>query len=213
MTDAILFIMNFIGIAAFSVSGALIAISSHLDLFGVLFIGCITSFGGGIVRDICLGSFPPRIFFNAEEVLLSISVSLAVFIISYINAKHFKSLSEKIDRINNWFDAVGLAVFSITGTEIAFDMGYDGSFLLSVVMGMITGVGGGIIRDVLTLKEPSVLHTRIYAMASISGCVLYFILESCFDAKLISSFISMSLIIAIRLLATKFRWKLPKIKI
>lgn len=213
MTDAILFIMNFIGISAFSVSGALIAISSHLDLFGVLFIGCITSFGGGIIRDICLGSFPPRIFFKAEEVLLSISVSLAVFIISYINAKHFKSLSEKIDRINNWFDAVGLAVFSITGTEIAFDMGYDGSFLLSVVMGMITGVGGGIIRDVLTLKEPYVLHKRIYAMASISGCVLYFILESYFDAKLISSFISMSLIIAIRLLATKFRWKLPKIKI
>ena len=213
MTDAILFIMNFIGIAAFSVSGALIAISSHLDLFGVLFIGCITSFGGGIVRDICLGSFPPRIFFKAEEVLLSIAVSLTVFMISYINAKHFKALSEKIDRINNWFDAVGLAVFSITGTEIAFDMGYDGSFLLSVVMGMITGVGGGIIRDVLTLKEPYVLHKRIYAMASISGCVLYFILESCFNAKLISSFISMSLIIAIRLLATKFRWKLPKIKI
>ena len=213
MTDAILFIMNFIGIAAFSVSGALIAIGSHLDLFGVLFIGCITSFGGGIIRDICLGRFPPAIFFNAHDVLLSLAVSLTVFIISYINAKHFNSLSEKIDRINNIFDAIGLAVFSITGTQIAFDMGYNSSFLLSVVMGMITGVGGGIIRDVLVLKEPYILHKRIYALASLSGCTLYFVSEQFFDAKLVFSFVSMVLIIAIRLLATKFRWKLPKIKI
>lgn len=213
MSEWIMFAMEIIGTVAFAISGALIAISRNLDLFGVTFIGCVTAVGGGILRDILIGKCPPSIFYNKEILLISALTAIIVFIIAYINREHFETFKEKIDRINNVFDAIGLAAFSVTGTEIACASGYASKLIFCVLMGMITGVGGGIFRDVLVTKAPYVLTKHIYALASIFGSFLYYLIRISTDDTVVSTIIGIFAVILIRMLATKYLWKLPKIRI
>ena len=112
-------IMELIGTVAFAISGALVAVSSGLDLFGILFLACITAFGGGILRDLLLGINPSSIFNNFWMFLLALIVAVLVFIISYICKKNFNSFKIKIERINNVFDAIGLSAFVVMGSEVA----------------------------------------------------------------------------------------------
>ena len=209
----ILVVMELIGTIAFAVSGALIAVSCGLDLFGVTFLGCITAVGGGMLRDILLGQCPPAIFSNTHVLLVAAMTSIIVFIIAYINRQHFKMLKEKIERINNVFDAVGLAAFSVTGTEIACAAGFSDKVLFSVIMGMITGVGGGIFRDVLVASAPYVLKKHIYALASLFGSILYYLIREYAENTRVGTITAMLSVILIRMLATKYRWKLPKLHI
>ncbi len=213
MVDSIILtVMEVIGTVSFSVSGSLIAISSGLDLFGVVFVGCITAVGGGIIRDILLGNNPPLIFLNIEILCVSIITSLIVFLIACFNTKKFTEFQEKIESINNLFDALGLSAFSIMGTEfVCMSVGYKNVFF-AVAMGMITGVGGGIIRDILVDKTPYVLKKHIYALASIFGSSVYYFIRTYSNYQMFGTFASMAIIVLIRVLATKYLWQLPKIK-
>lgn len=207
----ILEIMELLGTIAFAVSGALIAVSRGLDLFGVTFLGCITAVGGGMLRDILLGKCPPAIFFNPSVLMTAALTALIVFAIAYKNQQHFQTLKEKIERINNVFDAVGLAAFTVTGTEIACAAGYSDNMLLAVIMGMITGVGGGIFRDILVAQAPYVLKKHIYALAALFGSLLYYIIREYAQNMMAATVAAVLSVILIRMLATKYRWKLPKI--
>ena len=137
--------------------------------------------------------------------------ALAVFIVAYINRKHFEALREKIERINNIFDAIGLAAFTVTGTEIVCAAGLGDKMLLVVLLGMLTAVGGGIFRDVLVDKTPYVLRKHVYALASVSGSIIYYLINIYTGEKIIGTVTAMVFIIAVRMLATKYHWKLPKI--
>lgn len=207
----ILQILEIVGTIAFAISGAFVAIKARLDLFGVLFIGCITAVGGGITRDILIGQTPPAIFFNLHILLIAAFSALIVFIISYIYNQKFDELEKKTERINNFFDAVGLSAFSVMGTEIAFVQGLSSNVFLSIMLGLLTGVGGGIFRDILTSTTPYVFKKHIYAIASIFGASVYYILRVCLDGTLIASAVGMLLILTVRMLATKYRWSLPKV--
>lgn len=213
MSGVIMIAMEIIGTIAFAISGSLVAVSCNLDIFGVTFIGVITSVGGGMLRDVLMGKCPPAIFSNTYIFLIAALTSLMVFIVAYIHRTHFESLKEKIERINNIFDAVGLSAFTVTGTEIACNGGFSDKILFVVLMGMMTGVGGGIFRDVLVSKTPYVLKKHIYALASISGSLLYYVIGIVMKNELLGTIAAMLLVFIIRMLATKFRWKLPKIKI
>ncbi len=210
MTE-IIHVFEIIGTIAFAISGALVAIGASLDIFGVVFVGCITAVGGGIVRDLLIGNIPPAIFTNFQICSIAMVVSVAVFVISYINRKKFNDFKTKTEYINNIFDALGLAAFSVTGAEMGYIHGFSDNGFIIVAIGMITGVGGGIFRDILTDTTPYVFKKHIYAVASILGSIVYFILRKYFDSTL-PSVISMVLIVVIRILATKYRWSLPKIK-
>lgn len=207
----ILEVMELLGTIAFAVSGALIAVSRGLDLFGVTFLGCITAVGGGMLRDILLGKCPPAIFSNPSVLMTAALTAWIVFVIAYKNQQHFQSLKEKIERINNVFDAVGLAAFTVTGTEIACAAGYSDNMLLAVIMGMITGVGGGIFRDILVAQAPYVLKKHIYALAALFGSLLYYIIREYAQNMMAATVAAVLSVILIRMLATKYRWKLPKI--
>ena len=209
----ILVVMEWIGTIAFAISGALIAVSCGLDLFGVTFLGCIIAVGGGMLRVILLEQCPPAIFSNTPVLLVAALTSVIVFIIAYINRQHFEILREKIERINNVFDAVGLAAFSVTGTEIACAAGFSDKVLFVVIMGMITGVGGGIFRDVLVASAPYVLKKHIYALASLFGSILYYLTRKHAENTVVGTIVAMLSVILIRMLATKYRWKLPKLHI
>ncbi len=206
----IIFIMELIGTVAFAISGALIAARCSLDLFGVVLVGCITSVGGGILRDLFLGHFPPAIFSNIIILLIAAITSIVVFVIAYYNADKFETLEKRIESINNFFDAVGLATFSVIGTETACETEFSGMAVFSISMGLLTGIGGGIIRDILVDKTPYVLKKHIYALASIFGSCIYYFIRTSGD-ETVAALIAMPLIIVIRMLATKYHWKLPKI--
>ena len=209
--DVLLNAMEIIGTVAFSVSGSLVAIGCSLDLFGAIIVGCFTAVGGGMIRDILIGNTPPAIFFSPITLLISLFTSLSVFILSYVNAKRFNGMREQIENINVVFDAVGLAVFSVVGVEVAISSGFSDNGVLAVTLGVITGVGGGIIRDVLVNEKPYVLTKHIYAVASIVGCILYYFISGYMSQKLIGTVTSIIVIVLIRLLAARFHWKLPKI--
>lgn len=211
--EMLMFILEIIGTISFAISGAVIAIKARLDIFGVVFIGAVTAIGGGIVRDILLGKTPPAAFFNFYLFIIAVITAIIVFVITYINKHKFDILEGIIEYVNNFFDAVGLAAFSVMGTEAAFAEGFADNMFFSVTLGILTGIGGGIFRDILTDTTPFVLKKRIYALASILGSCTYYILRRNFDNLIISSVISMLLVFGIRILATKYRWSLPKIKL
>lgn len=212
MDGLIVQILEIIGTIAFAVSGALIALSCSLDLFGVVFIGCITAFGGGIMRDILIGRVPPAVFGNSYLIFIAGISAVVVFVVAYINRHHFDSLREKLEKINNVFDAIGLSVFSVIGVEAVLGAGFFNRKLFCILMGMITGVGGGILRDVLANKTPYVLKKHIYAIASLLGSGLYYVLRVTVKNIVFSATLAMIVVFAVRMLATVYRWELPKVK-
>ena len=209
MTE-IIKILEIAGTIAFSVSGALIACGAGLDIFGVVFVGCTTAIGGGIIRDVVLGIHPPTIFTNYLLFILAVFTSVITFIIAYINKEKFHPLKSKIDTVNNYFDAVGLAVFSVIGAEAGFVNGHSHNVFIIVLCGMITGVGGGIIRDIMIGTTPYVFKKHVYALASILGSLLYYLLRYYLETVSLASGVTIFCVILIRILATKYRWELPK---
>lgn len=213
LPEIILLALEIIGTVAFAVSGAFVAIKARFDIFGVLVIGCITAVGGGITRDMLIGATPPAIFSKIYIVGIACLASLIVFIVAYIKRKKFDEIRERIEHINNIFDAIGLAAFTVMGTEIAFTNGVSENVFLSITIGVLTGVGGGVLRDILTETPPYIFKKHVYALASISGAILYYLVRIWVNDTLLPSIVAMIFIIGIRLLATKYRWDLPKIKL
>lgn len=206
-------VLEIIGTVSFALSGALVAIGRRLDLFGVMFLGCITATGGGMVRDVLMGHVPPSVFSNSDIIIIAALTSVLVFVVSYINRANFSDFSYRIESINNIFDALGLSVFSVLGTETACAEGFQSHALFCILMGMITGVGGGIFRDVLADKTPYVLKKHVYAMASLCGSMFYYFVRLLGAGIIITEILSMVLVFTIRMLATRYLWQLPKIEL
>ena len=213
LSDVIILIMEWIGTVAFAVSGALVAIGCSMDIFGVITVGCITAVGGGIMRDVMIGNVPPRIFSDPLILLVAVITSVLVFAIAFIYRKRFKKFRETIESFTNFFDALGLAAFSITGVEIVCLSPYKDNLLLVVTLGVLTGVGGGILRDVLVNEKPYVLTKHIYAVVSILACVFYYLISAVLGYKVIATFFVLIFTVLIRMLAAKYHWGLPKIKL
>lgn len=198
-------IFDIVGTIAFAISGALIGMQKKLDLFGVVFLGIITSTGGGMFRDIILGHTPPRAFVKPTYCMLSIVISLIAFYgypqfariyaetkkkeLQHKETEDVKNKymsSEQLFRITNKrnqiailkkiiviFDAIGLATFTITGANLAYNHPEKNLFLV-VCMGMITGVGGGMLRDTFVQDTPMIFKREIYAVATILGGIAFY---------------------------------------
>ena len=213
ITEIILLVLEIIGTISFAVSGAFVAIKARFDIFGVLVIGCLTAVGGGITRDMLIGATPPAVFSRLYVIAIAVFTSVAVFIIAYMNRKKFDEFRGKIEYINNTFDAIGLAAFSVAGTEIAFSSALSDNAFLAITLGVLTGCGGGVLRDILTETQPYIFKKHVYAIASIVGAGIYYVLRLFSVNTLIPSLIGMSIIVLLRLLASKYKWSLPKIKL
>ena len=211
ITDIIILIMEWIGTVAFAISGSIVAIRHRLDLFGVIIVGCTTAVGGGIFRDILIGDTPPKIFFNYMILIVAALTSFAVFVLGYIYRRDFARISETVDTINILFDALGLAAFSVTGVEIVCISSYKENFIFAITMGVLTGVGGGVLRDVLVNEKPYILTKHVYAVVSILSCAFYYIFSVIAGHKVFGTIFSLCFAVLMRLLAAKLRWKLPKI--
>ena len=170
------FILEIIGTISFAISGAMIAIQKKVDIFGVLFLGIITAFGGGLIRDITLGNLPPAMFRDTKYLIFATIASLSVFLTATIFKTAYILNESLIDTINNIFDAVGLGAFSVIGAQLTIQLYENAGTFLIIVMGMITGIGGGILRDLLVREIPFVLKKRVYAVAAILGATSYYLL-------------------------------------
>lgn len=206
-------LMELAGIAAFAASGAMAAMDKGADIFGVLFLAVITALGGGVIRDMLLGWLPPRMFTSYVYICVALACALLVFLDAYIRAGKYRQHRDKLDMVVNVFDALGLAVFTVSGAELAIGQCGLGNPLLPALLGMTTGVGGGMLRDVLTGTMPAVLRKRVYAVASLAGALSYYAMLRLGAGGFISSMAAMAIIFALRILATLYKWNLPKVKL
>lgn len=198
-----------IGTAAFAVSGAMSAVSRKLDMFGVVFVGAVTALGGGVVRDVLLGNLPPVMFRNYSYLITAVFFSLAVFFSAYFFKEKYSASAAAIDKINNVFDAAGLGPFTVMGVDAAIASGFGSNCFFCIFLGMTTGIGGGIFRDMLTASTPSVLKKHVYAVASIAGACLYYFLYVFSFSSALSLIFSSLLVFLIRILATHYKWNFP----
>lgn len=192
-----------IGTIAFAISGALIGIEKKLDLFGIIFLAVTTAVGGGIIRDIIIGIDPPTAFVNPTFCIISIITALLVFI--------FYDKINKLERIIIISDTVGLAVFTAIGCRTAIAHGANNAFLV-IAMGLSTGVGGGILRDVLVKNVPFVLKKEIYAVASIVGALCFYYIYR-YLPEIISLYICCAVVFIIRILSIAYGLNLPVRKV
>ena len=204
-------VLERIGVAAFAVTGAIAAMEKGADIFGVLFLSLITALGGGVIRDLLLGVHPPRMFTSFAYVALALG--LLFFLGARLQRDAYLKYAERTDRIVNVFDALGLAVFSVSGVQLTAEaFGMDNPLLLAM-MGMTTGVGGGMLRDMMIGVIPKVLRRRIYAVASILGSLCYWALLRAGLGASLSAAAASVLVVALRLLATHYKWNLPSVKL
>jgi uncharacterized membrane protein YeiH len=212
--DQIIYILELIGTVAFAVSGAVVAIKKETDVFGVVFIAITTAVGGGIFRDVLIGNLPPVAFTHYEYVSVATVTALAIFLFAYIrrDKKHHQHW-EAIDRVNNVFDAIGLGAFTVIGMNTAIVAGLGGNVFLVIFLGMITGIGGGILRDTLVRDIPFVLTQRIYAVASLVGAIGYYILYWIGVHLVVCALVGIVVIFAIRMISSKFKWHLPRVRL
>lgn len=192
--------LELLGVAVFAVSGALVAGRKKLDLLGVVIIAAVTAIGGGTIRDLLLDRHP--VFWIADPIYLYIILLSAAVTIVYV--RRFRPP----ERLLLAADALGLALFSISGAQIAERAGLQG--IAVVLMGTLTGSAGGMIRDVLTAEIPMILRRgQIYATASIAGIIVYLALQGIGVERAVAGLIGMAAIVGLRLAAIVWEITLP----
>ncbi|MFC5404632.1 trimeric intracellular cation channel family protein [Cohnella soli] len=189
----------YLGIIAAGVSGALAGIKKELDLFGVVCLCVATSLGGGIVRDLLIGKVPPAAFTDATLFLVSLGAGLLTWI-----------FYQKIKRLNQLMivsDAVGLGVFTAVGSSTAMSL-YSGNSFLILSMGLITGIGGGVLRDIFSKEIPYVFKKEVYAIASIVGAASYIFIHGKVS-ETFAMYVCLFVTFAIRIIAVIFKVNFP----
>lgn len=207
MIDIFTFILEIIGTVAFSVSGAMVAIEKKMDILGVVILGLTTAVGGGITRDIIIGNTPPQAFVNPVYAIVAVLTAIAVFLpgTRRIADRHSKS----VDTVIFFMDSAGLGIFTVVGIATTQTALPDCSLFLLVFVGTLTGVGGGVLRDVMAGNTPYIFVKHFYACASIIGALV-----CCLLWDSVPNVIAMSagtfVILILRIFAARFHWKLPK---
>ena len=211
MPFSILDAIDLVGTIAFVISGAFVGISKKMDLFGVNMLAIAASCCGGLIRDLIIGNVPPMMFQNPFYVCVAFLSANAVFALLLLHQHMPRKMVPVYERTLFLFDTLGLASFTVDGVMVGVHAGYPGNIFLLVVLGFMTGVGGGVLRDVLAGQIPDIFRKHIYALASISGALTTALLLRRTSNEFIAMLSGFSLIFAVRLLAAHFRWNLPKI--
>lgn len=208
--DTITFIMEIIGTIAFAASGAMVGVGRCMDIFGVCVLGVITSVGGGMIRDIVLGMTPPGVFQNPVYAAVATATSCVVFaVIRWKKEMPDGKFKATFDQLMLAMDSIGLGIFTVVGVNTGITRGYWNNTFLLVFLGTITGVGGGLLRDMMAGVPPVIFVKHIYACASIVGAITCVIM--CREVGPVEAMVvSSAVVIIIRYLAARYHWNLPK---
>ena len=200
----LIFAIEILGTIAFAVSGSALAIKKQMDLLGVIVLGLTTSIGGGVIRDVIIGAIPPSSVQHTIYAKISIATSLLVFLIAYIYRDRPIKYSFKLVYNNLLLvsDSIGLGLFTVVGINAAF---------LLILVGVVTGVGGGLVRDIMAGDKPYIFVKHIYASASILGAIVCIYLWD-ISGENIAMLAGTSVVFLIRFLAARFKLDLPIIR-
>lgn len=207
MSGDIVLFLELIGTVAFSVSGAITGLKKKMDTLGVVILGLTTAVGGGVIRDLILGITPPNTFRNPIYATFAIVTAFVVFLPAVQN------LILKNRSLYNWLmlvmDSLGLGIFTVVGIQVAYSLSEEYNIFLLVFVGVVTGVGGGVLRDIMAGDQPYIFVKHFYACASLIGAlVCVSVWKSLGEANAMLS--GTAAVVLLRLLAARFRWSLPK---
>ena len=194
-------VIEFLGTFAFAISGIRHAAEKTFDWFGGYVCGIAVAIGGGTIRDVMLGTTP--FWMTSPFYMLCTALALVVVVV----------FSRWIERLQNaWFvfDTLGLALFTIAGIQKSIAFGQP--YWVAIIMGCITGAAGGVIRDIMLVREPVIFHKEIYAMASVMGGLAYWLTIQLDNSVELSAMISFTVTCVIRFLAVRYHLSLPKLK-
>lgn len=194
-------VIEFLGTFAFAISGIRHAAEKTFDWFGGYVCGIAVAIGGGTIRDVMLGTTP--FWMTSPFYMLCTALALVVVVV----------FSRWIERLQNaWFvfDTLGLALFTIAGIQKSIAFGQP--YWVAIIMGCITGAAGGVIRDIMLVREPVIFHKEIYAMASVMGGLAYWLTIQLDNSVELSAIISFTVTCVVRFLAVRYHLSLPKLK-
>lgn len=197
-----LLVLELVGTFVFALSGATAGVKYRLDLFGVLVLSFATATAGGITRDLLIGAVPPAALRDWRYLGVSVLAGLVVF--------SWSPRPERQQRLHNLvltFDAAGLALFAVSGTQKA--LGYGLNPVMAALLGMLTGIGGGMMRDLLVSDIPAVLHSDLYAVAALAGSVVVVVGHALNAPAGASAVAGAACCFGIRLIALRRGWRLP----
>jgi len=193
-------VVDLLGTLAFAVSGAVAARQRHLDVFGVFAVAYVAACGGGIIRDLCLGSLPPVGMADWRYVACVAAVSAATIVA--------QPLLDRLERPIVFFDSLGLGFFAVVGAHKSLALGSNVE--VALVLGTISGVGGGVLRDLLVNRVPVILEKEIYALAALAGASIQVIGALNGHSTFITPWVAAAVCLAIRSLAVRYSWSLPR---
>lgn len=205
-----IFIEN-VGIIAFAISGAVVAARKDMDIFGINLLAMVTATGGGLVRDLIINNTPPAMFVNPMYTIITLITANIAFLVMYFKKPIPKGISPLYDKSLFWLDTLGLAAFTVDGTFTGINSPYADNMFLVAFLGVVTGIGGGIMRDVFADKVPYVLVKHVYAIASIAGAVVTVVLWRFTANDVLSTLSGFFTIVILRWLAMHFEWNLPTV--
>lgn len=210
MPFSVITVFEIIGTVAFAASGAIVALKKEMDIFGVAILGLFTAVGGGVIRDMILGNTPPAVFKDPVYALVAIITSIIIFLPSVRGL--LKKSPKVYDIVMLIMDSVGLGIFTVVGIQTAKSVNPDSGYFLLVFVGIVTGVGGGLLRDICAGVTPYIFIKHFYACASLLGSMLCAFLWN-YTSENIAMILGSAAVLVLRILAAKFRWSLPKAKL
>ena len=205
--DLFILVINLVGTVAFAASGALTGLRKNMDIFGVCILGLTTAVGGGVIRDLILGLTPPATFRDPAGASVAL-VTSAVLFLRRIRRLLMRS-PRKYNLLMLWMDSLGLGAFTVVGIQTAYEHVESPTLFLLVFVGVVTGVGGGVIRDLMAGDTPFIFVRHVYASASLAGALLCALLWRP-AGKIPAMLAGIALVVLIRCLSAHFRWNLPK---
>ena len=194
-----LVVLDLLGIFVFAVAGALVAVRRNLDIFAVLVLGGVTGLGGGFIRDVLIGATPPAALADWRYLLVPIAAGLLTFVAH--------PTIGRLERVVTVLDAFGLALFCVAGALKAVDHGLDP--LPAALMGMVTGIGGGMIRDVLAGSVPVIFEGVVYATPALAGATVAVLLDGTDLPTVVVASAGFATCLGWRLLAMVRGWRAP----
>jgi uncharacterized membrane protein YeiH len=197
-----LLVLELVGTFVFALSGAAAGVKYRLDLFGVLVVSLATATAGGIARDVLIGAVPPAALRDWRYLGVSILAGLVVFVSSPSPERQPRLRSLVLT-----FDAAGLALFSVSGAQKA--IGYGLEPVTAALLGLLTGIGGGMLRDVLVAEIPAVLHSELYALAALAGAIVVVVGHVHHAPPAAAAVAGVAVCFGIRLVALRRNWRLP----
>ena len=201
--DFFIYVLDLFGTMAFAVTGAFKAIEHRADIVGIIILATITGLAGGTIRDVLFGKTLPNSLIDPTYVIITVISAIVLFLLYSKMKKHWNVFLK--------FDAVGLGVFTVIGATFAYNL-FGMNFLIIVLSGMLTAIGGGILRDVFVNQTPIVFVKELYASASFIGAITFYFTLLITNEVYAATILGIILTTGLRLVAMKYNWNLPRVK-